>query len=105
MTAYYENCYATSGKTYETNTDSIVLYRRNFEVTKTLKNCTHSYTSKVTTAPTCGKNGVRTYTCSVCGDKYKETIPATGLPGIYAPESSGQLIAESVLNNLQEGIL
>ena len=38
---------------------------------------THSYSSSVTTQPTCGKAGVRTYTCS-CGDLYTESIPATG---------------------------
>jgi hypothetical protein len=38
---------------------------------------THSYSAKITTAATCGKDGVCTYTCS-CGDSYTETIPATG---------------------------
>ena len=41
-------------------------------------NCTHSYTSKVTTAATCTTSGVRTYTCYKCGDAYTETIAATG---------------------------
>lgn len=41
--------------------------------------CNHSYTSKVTTAPTCTKNGIRTYTCSYsCGSTYTETIAKTG---------------------------
>ena len=40
--------------------------------------CTHSYTAAVTKQPTCGATGVRTYTCSLCGDSYTETIPATG---------------------------
>lgn len=38
----------------------------------------HVYTSKVTTAATCGAAGERTYTCSVCGDSYTEAIAATG---------------------------
>jgi cytoskeletal protein RodZ len=38
---------------------------------------THSYTSSVTTQPTCGQNGVRTYKCS-CGDTYTESVAATG---------------------------
>ena len=38
----------------------------------------HVYTDKVTTAATCGAAGVRTYTCSVCGDSYTESVPATG---------------------------
>ena len=38
----------------------------------------HAYTSRVTTAATCGKEGVKTFTCSVCGDSYTEAISATG---------------------------
>lgn len=38
---------------------------------------THSYTSTVTTQPTCTTTGVRTYTCS-CGDRYTEAISAKG---------------------------
>ena len=41
-------------------------------------NCTHKYTSKVTIAATCISTGVKTYTCSKCGDVYTETIAATG---------------------------
>lgn len=37
--------------------------------------CSHSYTSKVTTPATCTKTGVKTYTCSVCGNSYTESIP------------------------------
>ena len=40
--------------------------------------CSHSYTGKVTTAATCDKTGVKTFTCSKCGDTYTETIVATG---------------------------
>ena len=38
----------------------------------------HAYTSQITTAPTCVKEGVRTYTCAVCGNSYTETVAATG---------------------------
>ncbi|MBQ6890617.1 MAG: hypothetical protein IJN53_06365, partial [Oscillospiraceae bacterium] len=38
---------------------------------------THSYSSKVTTAATCEKAGVKTFTCS-CGDSYTQAIPALG---------------------------
>lgn len=38
---------------------------------------THSYTSSVTTDPTCTEQGVETYTCS-CGDSYTKDISATG---------------------------
>lgn len=38
---------------------------------------THSYTAKVTKEATCTAEGERIYTCT-CGDRYTETIPATG---------------------------
>ena len=40
--------------------------------------CEHNYTSKVTTEATCTKDGVKTFTCSVCKDSYTEAIAATG---------------------------
>ena len=40
---------------------------------KVIPNHTHSYTGKVTTAATCTKEGVKTYTCS-CGGSYTESI-------------------------------
>ena len=40
--------------------------------------CSHSYTSKVTTAATCTTAGVKTFTCSKCGSSYTQTIAATG---------------------------
>lgn len=44
---------------------------------KIIPDHTHKYDSKITKAATCTSDGVKTYTCS-CGDKYTETIPATG---------------------------
>lgn len=38
----------------------------------------HSYTSDITTQPTCDTPGVRTYTCAGCGDTYTEPIDALG---------------------------
>ena len=38
---------------------------------------THSYTAKVTKEATCITEGERIYTCT-CGERYTETIPATG---------------------------
>lgn len=38
---------------------------------------THSYTAKVTKKAACTTEGERIYTCT-CGDRYTETIPATG---------------------------
>ncbi len=37
----------------------------------------HSYTSEITTQPTCTAEGVETFTCE-CGDSYTKAIPAKG---------------------------
>ncbi len=37
----------------------------------------HNYVATVTTPATCGAVGVKSYTCSACGDAYTEVIPAT----------------------------
>ena len=41
------------------------------------KKCIHTYTSEVTTYPTCKAEGIRTYTCDNCGDSYTEPVPVT----------------------------
>ena len=38
----------------------------------------HSYAESVKTEPGCESEGVMEHTCSVCGDKYETSIPATG---------------------------
>ena len=38
----------------------------------------HDYISVITTPATCKQAGVRTYTCTVCGDTYVEETPALG---------------------------
>ena len=38
----------------------------------------HTWEKTSETAPTCTADGTTTYTCSVCGDTYTETAPATG---------------------------
>ena len=38
----------------------------------------HEYVGTITTPATCGKDGVKTFTCQGCGDSYTEVIPATG---------------------------
>ncbi|MBE6984700.1 MAG: hypothetical protein E7434_03625 [Ruminococcaceae bacterium] len=38
----------------------------------------HNYESEITTEPTCTQDGVRTYTCTNCGDVRTEAIPALG---------------------------
>lgn len=40
--------------------------------------CQHSYTAQETTPATCTDPGVRTYTCSKCGNQYVEQIAALG---------------------------
>ena len=47
-------------------------------VSSSSSSCSHSYSGKVTTAATCGKAGVKTYTCSKCKATYTEVIAATG---------------------------
>lgn len=38
----------------------------------------HDYVGEQTKAPTCTDTGIMTYTCSVCGDTYTETMDALG---------------------------
>ena len=40
--------------------------------------CTHSYTSSVTKEAGCETEGTLTYTCSLCGESYTETVSAKG---------------------------
>ncbi len=39
---------------------------------------THNFTEAIDKNPTCTSAGVRTYTCSTCGNKYTESVAATG---------------------------
>ncbi len=48
---------------------------RNSKTTETLP---HSYISRITTTPTCTEKGIKTITCTVCGDSYTEALPETG---------------------------
>ena len=43
--------------------------------------CTHSYVEKIEQAATCTAKGIKSYTCSVCGDTYEEYI--TPIPHTY----------------------
>ena len=87
-----------NGKTLTKNTDYTVSYQQNTAVgtakaivtgqgnydgvverTFTITACSHSWNSgTVTTPATCTTAGVRTYTCTKCGDQKTETIAATG---------------------------
>lgn len=40
--------------------------------------CKHEYTETVTTEPGCESEGVKTYECTSCGDRYTEAIAARG---------------------------
>lgn len=42
--------------------------------TKDTTECTHAYTEAVTKEATCAEEGVKTFTCSKCGDSYTEAI-------------------------------
>ena len=44
----------------------------------TVRKITHAYEAEVDQAAGCGRDGQMRYTCTVCGDSYTETIPATG---------------------------
>jgi dipicolinate synthase subunit A len=48
------------------------------------------------------KNGIAIDLASEPGMQGKSVIPARGLPGKYAPESSGKLIADTILKVLKE---
>lgn len=53
----------------------------------------HSYTSKITKAPTCTANGVCTYTCTICGDTYTASVNKTGhnyVKSVVAPTYTAQ---------------
>ena len=40
--------------------------------------CQHNYTKSITKQPTCTESGIKTFTCSICGDSRTEEIPAAG---------------------------
>ena len=47
----------------------------------------HRYADKITKQPTASQPGVCTYTCTICGDTYTESIPATGVVTTGTPIS------------------
>ena len=48
------------------------------EQAKPVKTCSHNYEVEITKEATCSEDGVMTFTCSLCGDSYKEMIAKTG---------------------------
>ena len=59
----------------------------------------HAYSEAVTTAPTCGEAGVKTFTCSGCGDSYTETMEATG------SHSYGEGVVTKAPTTTDEGVM
>jgi len=51
------------------------------------------------------KNGIAIDLASYPGMKGKDVIPARGLPGKYAPETTGKLIAETIIRLYKEEAL
>ena len=69
----------TSDGSYDTAVYCSVCNAEVSRKTETVAASGHSYDAGVvTTAATCANAGVKTYTCSACGDSYTEAIPATG---------------------------
>lgn len=71
---------ATDSATANT-TDSVTANTTNSATASTpdAKNTiTHYYVNVITKQPTCTETGIRTYTCTACGDSYIEFIPAAG---------------------------
>lgn len=69
---YYVTIAAVNSKYYNYFTISNAV---KFTVSST---CSHTYTSKITKSATCTAAGVKTFTCSKCGDSYTQTIAALG---------------------------
>ena len=60
----------------------------------------HSYDDGIiTTKPTCTEEGVKTFTCSVCGDTYTEAVDATG----HTPVTDAAVEPTCTATGLTEG--
>lgn len=78
---YYPVLLNTSSNVFQSYNSSTITSKSNWltvfvETDETL-GCEHNYTSSVVNA-TCEKDGLITYTCSLCGESYSEVIKATG---------------------------
>ena len=82
---------SSAGEDSDTDTST------NQDTTKPETPHTHNYTSQVTKQPATSQPGVRTYTCTICGDTYTEAIPATSnaqpsaSPAVGSSEPSSNL--------------
>lgn len=52
-------------------------------------NHTHSYTYEITEEATCTEKGEKTYTCTICGNTFKTSIPATNHPSRKTVRTEG----------------
>ena len=67
--------YACSNAGNEDYIADLMLFKYQVEGSE---DCQHSYSEAVTTVPGCETEGTKTFTCSSCGIRYTEVIPATG---------------------------
>lgn len=73
------NCHGTCQKIYSYVGSPAEAYAIANECTFVDLATYHEYDDGVITTPaTCGEDGVKTFTCTLCGESYTETIPATG---------------------------
>ncbi len=59
----------------------------------------HSYTSSITTTATCTNKGIRTYTCSTCGDTYTTELEMTA----HTPVADKAIAATCTASGLTAG--
>lgn len=62
----------------EWNISSTYHWHECTECGEVLSMAKHEYTDEVTKQPTCTETGIRTYTCTMCGQSYTEEVPALG---------------------------
>lgn len=68
----------TYGDEYVTIQEGDTVYNVYYVVSGTESSCAHEYTEEITQQPTCLATGLKTFTCSKCGDVYTQKIPALG---------------------------
>ncbi len=74
----YENANSKDDGTYKVTVNFIGSFTGSVEKTYTISH-EHAWgEGEVTTAPTCKDAGVKTFTCSICGETKTEEVPATG---------------------------
>lgn len=54
----------------------------------TMTHSSHTYVEETTKEPTCTQDGTKTFTCSICGGSYTESIPALGHNYEDVPDSA-----------------